>query len=222
MVTSVGWRKDRCVEGVGRLEAWTTWSWDLFVSSKAAQAYSYNCFLCLITGLTSWVGDEVVREDPVHDHAFRSCSQHIPCCCCCWVASVMFDSVRPHRQQPTRLLCPWDSLGKNTGVGCHFLLRTILQIHVNWICKYICNVYFFGYSDWALNIASGLQGHSSIPGLETLIRAGTANFFPLATSFLDRSCDWWVSEWGCQARENVKRPSLFIFSHLSSISSSSW
>src|SRR5574337_293735 len=35
----------------------------------------------------------------------------------------MSDSVRPHRRQPTRLLCPWDSLGKNTGVGCHFLLQ---------------------------------------------------------------------------------------------------
>ena len=36
--------------------------------------------------------------------------------------SVMSNSVRPHRQQPTRLLCPWDSSDKNTGVGCHFLL----------------------------------------------------------------------------------------------------
>ena len=32
-------------------------------------------------------------------------------------------SVRPHRWPPTRLLCPWDSPGKNTGVGCHFLLQ---------------------------------------------------------------------------------------------------
>ena len=37
-------------------------------------------------------------------------------------ASVVSDSVRPYGQQPTRLLCPQDSLGKNTGVGCHFLL----------------------------------------------------------------------------------------------------
>ena len=37
--------------------------------------------------------------------------------------SVMSDSVQPHRQQPTRLRCPWDSPGKNTGVGCHFLLK---------------------------------------------------------------------------------------------------
>ena len=35
----------------------------------------------------------------------------------------MSDSVRPHRRQPTRLTCPWDSPGKNTGVGCHFLLH---------------------------------------------------------------------------------------------------
>ena len=32
-------------------------------------------------------------------------------------------TVWPHRQQPTRLCCPWDSSGKNTGVGCHFLLQ---------------------------------------------------------------------------------------------------
>src|SRR5574337_1074744 len=42
------------------------------------------------------------------------------CCCCCQVASV---AVRPHRRQPTRLPRPWDSLGKNTGLGCHFLLQ---------------------------------------------------------------------------------------------------
>ena len=35
----------------------------------------------------------------------------------------MSDSVRPHRWQPTRLPRLWDSPGKNTGVGCHFLLQ---------------------------------------------------------------------------------------------------
>ena len=45
------------------------------------------------------------------------------CCCCCWAASVVPDSVQPHRRQPTRLPRPWDSPGKNTGVGCHFLLQ---------------------------------------------------------------------------------------------------
>ena len=45
------------------------------------------------------------------------------CCCCCSVTSVVSDSVRPHRRQPTRLPHLWDSPGKNTGVGCHFLLQ---------------------------------------------------------------------------------------------------
>ena len=37
----------------------------------------------------------------------------------------MSDSVGPHGQQPTRLPRPWDSPGKNTGVGCHFLLQCV-------------------------------------------------------------------------------------------------
>ena len=35
----------------------------------------------------------------------------------------MSDSIQPHRRQPTRLRRPWDSPGKNTGVGCYFLLQ---------------------------------------------------------------------------------------------------
>ena len=35
-------------------------------------------------------------------------------------------SVRLHRRQPTRLPHPWDSPGKNTGVGCHFLLQCMI------------------------------------------------------------------------------------------------
>ena len=53
----------------------------------------------------------------------------------------MSDSVRPYRWQPTRLLCLWDSPGKNTGVGCHFLLHNI-----HWIIKkareFQKNIYF--------------------------------------------------------------------------------
>ena len=43
--------------------------------------------------------------------------------CCCYVASVMSNSVRLHRWKPSRLHHPWDSPGKNPGVGCHFLLQ---------------------------------------------------------------------------------------------------
>ena len=38
---------------------------------------------------------------------------------------VMSNSLRPHGQYPTRLLCPWDFPGRNTWVGCHFLLQGI-------------------------------------------------------------------------------------------------
>ena len=51
-------------------------------------------------------------------------------CCCCWVASVVSDSVWLHRWRPTRLRRPWDSAGKNTGVGCHFLLQCMHACYV--------------------------------------------------------------------------------------------
>ena len=42
--------------------------------------------------------------------------------------SVVPDSLRPRGLPPTRLLCPWDSPDKSTGVGCHFLLQGIFLI----------------------------------------------------------------------------------------------
>ena len=42
-----------------------------------------------------------------------------------WSRSVVSNSLWPHGLQPTRLLCPCNSPGKNTGVGCHFLLQEI-------------------------------------------------------------------------------------------------
>jgi len=46
----------------------------------------------------------------------------------------MSNSVQPHRGQPTRLPRPWDSPGKNTGVGCHFLLQCMKgKVKVKWI-----------------------------------------------------------------------------------------
>ena len=50
----------------------------------------------------------------------------------------MFNSVRPHRWQPTRLHHPRDSSGKNTGVGCHFLLPCMKVKSEKW--KWSCSV----------------------------------------------------------------------------------
>ena len=49
----------------------------------------------------------------------------VSCYCCCCITSVVSNSVRPHRRPPTRLPRPWDSSGRNTGVGCHFLLQCV-------------------------------------------------------------------------------------------------
>ena len=45
--------------------------------------------------------------------------------------SVVSDSLQPHGLEPTRLLCPWNSPGQNTRVGCHFLLQGILTLGLN-------------------------------------------------------------------------------------------
>ena len=54
----------------------------------------------------------------------------------------MSNSVWPHRRQPTRLPRPWDSPGKNTGVGCHFLLQCMKvksKIEASQSCQTLCN-----------------------------------------------------------------------------------
>ena len=51
-------------------------------------------------------------------------------------------TLRPHRRQPTRLPHPWDSPGKNTGVGCHFLLQCMKvksESEVAQSCPTLCN-----------------------------------------------------------------------------------
>ena len=50
-----------------------------------------------------------------------------------WSRSVVSDSSQPHGLQPTRLLRPWDFLGKSTGVGCHRFLHDLAYVG-NWIC----------------------------------------------------------------------------------------
>ena len=60
--------------------------------------------------------------------AWETCILAHVCVCACvcpHVRSVVSDSLQPHGLQSARLLCPWDSPGKNPGVGCHCLLQGI-------------------------------------------------------------------------------------------------
>ena len=61
---------------------------------------------------SSLASEEVLGESAYSAHA-------------CSAASAVPDSLRPHGLYPARLLCPWDSPGKNTGGGCHVLLQGI-------------------------------------------------------------------------------------------------
>ena len=54
-------------------------------------------------------------------------SKRLSYVCVLLSCSVVSDSLRPHGLQPTRLPHPWDSLSKNTGVGCHFLLQCMKE-----------------------------------------------------------------------------------------------
>ena len=60
-----------------------------------------------------------------HSKALCAIWPHLHFHHCPFSPSGMSDSLRPHGLQPSRLLCPWDSPGKKTGVGCHSLLHGI-------------------------------------------------------------------------------------------------
>ena len=78
----------------------------------------YQGELLPVEYVQSRVGSSRDALDPwSQDSSARSVTQQISC-----TDSVVSDSLRPHGLYPTRLLCPWNSPGKNTGVGCHSLL----------------------------------------------------------------------------------------------------
>ena len=89
------------------LKIWTLKRADIDIHSDLATIF---CWFPSTRGLTSNIV-HVKRKECIPEESAAA------------VTSVVSDSVRPHRQQPTRLHCPRDSPGKNIGVGCHFLLQ---------------------------------------------------------------------------------------------------
>ena len=67
--------------------------------------------------------------------------------------SVVSDSLWPHGLGVTRLLCPWDSPGKNTGVGCHSLLQEIFPTQGSYLFSCVAGRFF---TVWDTKEASGL------------------------------------------------------------------
>ena len=90
----------------------------------------------------------------------------------CSVASVVSNSLWPYR---VRLLCPWDTLGKNTGVCCHALLQGIFptqhQTHVSCI-SCTAGIFFTHWSTWKAH-SIGIRTGKEINGIELRVQKYT-------------------------------------------------
>ena len=115
------------------------------ISCFLLSPYLGTCSLSLLTHSLPSIGNkkwEFLTSD--------LSSSSLLVCCACSVASVVSNSLWPRGLQPTRLLCPWDSPDKNTGVGCHALLQGIFLtqglnpcllslLHCRWILYHWAN-----------------------------------------------------------------------------------
>ena len=105
--------------------------------------FSYSPWPCIFTSFIPVVHIQTRECGECFSITFDTTVKTVHCCCCCCqVASVVSDSVRPHRRQPTRLPRPWDSPGKNAGVGCHFLLQCMKvksESEVTQSCPTLCD-----------------------------------------------------------------------------------
>ena len=97
------------------------WAFFLFFSIKMVSAFHWIVRMCRVV---YWAITYIISFDPFDIYIQEVTSIKIN-------AAIAAKSLRscltlwPHRRQPSRLLCPWDSPGKNTGVGCHFPLQKI-------------------------------------------------------------------------------------------------
>ena len=115
-------------------------------------------------------------KTPENTHWKRHQAQLVLCCCC--ITSVVSNSVWPQRQQPTRLPRPWDSPGKNTGVGCHFLLQTHMLLLPIFVIPYRTSLIVEQYyTSETLQLATvrcppmdtmAMQYHIGRPGVSSL------------------------------------------------------
>ena len=97
-------------------EGWTTMG-----TGKLLQRSSVSCLENPRDGEAWWAAVDGVAQSQTWLKRPSSSSSSVS-------RSVVLDSVRPHGLWPTRLLCPWDSPRKNTGVDCHSLLQRIFPI----------------------------------------------------------------------------------------------
>ena len=120
----------RCLR-IGTEQVPTNWWWCSVTQSCPTLCSPVDCSTSgfpVLHYLPELVGDMNLMLRFVPIESMMPANRVILCCPLLPLSvghSVMSDSLQPHGLQPTRLLHPWDSPGKNTGVGCHFLLQGI-------------------------------------------------------------------------------------------------
>ena len=112
--------------------------------------------------------------------------------------SVVSDSQRPHGLQPARLACTWDSPGENTGVGCHFLLHTVVNktghpqaaVCLHGLCG-LCPAGLLGTLPGrpGVTLMVGMHPGALIKGLQRRHRPGRAALFVFSPSDAPRSAE---------------------------------
>ena len=105
-----------------------------------------------------------------------------------WSRSVVSDSQRSHGLQPTRLLHPWDSPGKSTGVGCHCLL--FFLGHLNFTCTQMRPAWCTHLSNQSqkLFIHAFLYFLRKFPLLADKLHKPVSPRWPAPRS---HDCEWW-------------------------------
>ena len=91
--------------------------------------------------------------------------------------------MRPHRRQPTWLSCPWDSPGKNTGVGCHFLLQCMKVKSESEVAQLCLTQQPHGLQPTRLLRPWDFPGKSTGVGCHCLLRLALVGRYKLLTGF---------------------------------------
>ena len=97
---------------------------------------SMDCIVHRIAKNRTWLSDFHFTSCFVNKDLLKH--GHVCVCACVHTHLVMSNALRPHWTVAHQLLCPWDFPGKNTGVGCHFLLQGIFQTHRSNLCLLHC------------------------------------------------------------------------------------
>ena len=102
----------------------------------------------------------------------------------------MSNSVRPHRRQPTRLPRPWNSPGKNTGVGCHFLLQCMKvksESEVAQLCPTLSNPMDRSLPGSSPGKNTGVGCHFLLQCMKVKSESEVAQLCPTLSNPMDRS-----------------------------------